>query len=246
MKVKQIIALVVVIALLMTGSVLVTFAYLTREAQVTNTFTVGDIQMTLKEAWVDLYGRPLTAEGKIAEEGDTVARRAEGNEYKLIPSHTYTKDPIVTIEAGSEPCYVRMLVTVTDYADLCDVLGGENNINIVEQGSNKVFLLQNFVQGWDETKWPCQINAIEVDTANDQATYEFRYYTTVDASLATEDIALPALFTGFSIPEDALVDSGDDLIKDLADLEELEIRIEAHAMQADGFATAEAAWENFG
>lgn len=232
MKVKQIIALVVVIALLMTGSVLVTFAYLTREAQVTNTFTVGDINMTLKEAWVDLYGRPLTAEGEIAKEGDTVERRALGNEYKLIPGHTYTKDPIVTIEAGSEPCYVRMLVTVTDYADLRTVLGEGNMVG-------DVFLLQNFVQGWDETKWPCQINAIEVDTENNQATYEFRYYTTVDASLATEDVALPALFTSFTISDDVLAD-------DLADLEELEIKIEAHAMQADGFDTADAAWDNFG
>ncbi len=243
MKVKQIIALVVVIALLMTGSVLVTFAYLTREAQVTNTFTVGDIQMKLDESKVDLYGRPLTAEGKIAGKSDTVARHAEGNEYKLIPSHTYTKDPIVTIEAGSEPCYVRMMVTVTDYEDLCDVLGKGNM-------EGDVFLLQNFVQGWKEAEWPCQINTIDIDKENNQATYEFRYYTTVDATVLddegnTNDVVLPALFTGFSIPGDVLVNSDDVLAKDLADLAELEIQIKAHAIQSDGFATAEAAWDTW-
>ena len=76
MKVKQIIALVVVIALLMTGSVLVTFAYLTRQESVLNTFTVGNITMKLDEADVDIYGvQEKDAEGKAIEKATEKTNR---------------------------------------------------------------------------------------------------------------------------------------------------------------------------
>lgn len=33
------------------------------------------------------------------------------NEYHLLPGHTYTKDPTVTVKTGSDASYVRMKVT---------------------------------------------------------------------------------------------------------------------------------------
>ena len=231
MKIKQIIALVVVVALLMAGSVLVTFAYLTRQESVLNTFTVGNITMKLDEADVDIYG----VQEKDAE-GKDLPRTEEGNKYKLIPGHTYTKDPTVTIGAKSEPCYVRMLVTVTDYADLCTVLAGENNINIVEQDGNKVFLLQNFVNGWEPSNWAYETVKITGEGEAQTAIYEFRYTMAVDASESEQAIVLDALFDEFEIDNGILADN-------LAKLEGMTIKIEAQAIQTDGFNNnAQAAW----
>ena len=90
-----------------------TLAYFTDKTEVTkNTFTVGDVEITLDEAVVDVYGTP---------DGDK--RTEEGNSYKLIPGHKYTKDPVVTIAKGSEPAYVRVFVTFNKMDELKKVFG---------------------------------------------------------------------------------------------------------------------------
>lgn len=89
-------ALVLVIAMSVTG----TLAYLTSTTDVvTNTFTVGNVKITLDEAKVTEYG---------VKDGDS---RVTGNTYKLIPGHTYVKDPTVHVEAGSEVSYLFVKVT---------------------------------------------------------------------------------------------------------------------------------------
>ena len=190
---------------LVVGSVFGTLAYLTSEDNVTNTFTVGDVAIKLDEADVDVYGKKDTE------------NRVDKNEYKLIPGHTYVKDPTVTVEKGSEQSYVKMIVTITDAVDLLEVLGSD-------------FLPENYVEGWDASVWVSKKND---SVSNDQLVYEFWYKDVVDAR--TAEITLPALFTEFTFPETVNNEN-------LSKLEELEIRVEAHAIQADGFASAEAAW----
>ena len=84
--------------LLVTASVLGTIAYLTSQDQVVNTFTVGNVAITLDETGVDVNG-----------EQDS-NNRVKANEYKLLPGHTYTKDPIVHVDANSEDCYLFVKV----------------------------------------------------------------------------------------------------------------------------------------
>lgn len=96
---KKALALVLCALMLVAGSVFGTLAYLTDTATVTNTFTVGDVEITLDEQKVDLYGKP---------DGDT---RVLENKYKLIPGHNYTKDPIVHVAEESENCYVFVRIT---------------------------------------------------------------------------------------------------------------------------------------
>ncbi len=81
--------------LLVAASVMGTLAYLTSQDTVTNTFTVGKVAITLDEAQVDVYGDAVTP-----------AARVKTNEYKLIPGHTYTKDPTIHVAADSEACYL--------------------------------------------------------------------------------------------------------------------------------------------
>lgn len=98
---------------LVAGSIAGTIAYLTDTKTVTNTFTVGDIKITLDESPVDANGKKTA--------GDRVT---SGNSYKLIPGKEYDKDPIVTVEANSEKCYLFVKV--------------ENGISAIEDNSNKI------------------------------------------------------------------------------------------------------------
>lgn len=82
--------------LLVTASVLGTIAYLTSQDKVVNTFTVGNVAITLDEEDVD--------------DSTPDADRDQANAYKLMPGHTYVKDPIVHVGADSEDCYLFVKV----------------------------------------------------------------------------------------------------------------------------------------
>ena len=96
MKKKALIALAMVACMLL--GVAGTYAYLTAQSGVvTNTFTSGAVAIDLNETDVD-------------EDGNTKA-----NAYKIYPGGTYAKDPTITVEAGSEECYVGAVVTVANW-----------------------------------------------------------------------------------------------------------------------------------
>lgn len=217
MKKSRILILSLCAVLLVTASVLGTLAYLTSRDSVVNTFTVGQVNIELDEAKVNPDGTP---------DGD---KRVKGNEYHLIPGMIYTKDPTLTVIRDSEESYVRMLVTVNCYNALTDIFGDP-------------FLPQYFVSGWDENTW-VSTKVIDVDTAADTATYEFRYYDTVNAKDtvkpdADTDLTLDALFDSITVP-------GEMTGEELKAIENLKITVVGHAIQAVGFADADAAWAAF-
>lgn len=96
--------------LLVTASMLGTMAYLTSTASVKNTFTVGSVAITLDETDVD--------------NSTTGADRDRANSYKLLPGHTYTKDPTIHVAANSEDCFLFVKV--------------ENGIADIEKAGTKV------------------------------------------------------------------------------------------------------------
>lgn len=202
--------------LLIAGSVLGTLAYLSDRDKVVNTFTVGDVQIKLDEADVDEDGNPVDSDND--GEAD---RTEEGNQYHLVPGQTYPKDPTVTVEAGSEPSYVRMLVTINCASQLKAIFGDD-------------FLPQNYVDGWDEEKWACV--GVAEDTEANTLTYEFRYHSIVGPN--GTDTKLEPLFTHFTLPGQVTGDQ-------LATIAALEIDVEGHAIQAATFADADAAWDAF-
>lgn len=216
---SKVLLLVLCAVLLMAGSVFATVAFLTDRTSVANTFTVGNVDITLDEAEVTPDGVP------VKDDEENVIRTEEGNEYHLVPNQTYVKDPTVTVEKGSEPSYVRMLVTINCISELKAILGDD-------------FLPQNYVDGWDAEKWPCV--GVTPDAENNTLTYEFRYYTTVDAYEADADIVLEPLFTKFTLPGEI---TGEELatLKGQEAKEGLTITVIGHAIQA---ATFEADMEN--
>lgn len=81
-KTKKALLLSLCAVMLVTASVLGTMAYLTSTDEVVNTFTVGNVAITLDETDVD---------NSTPGEND----RDQANEYKLMPGKEYVKDPIL-------------------------------------------------------------------------------------------------------------------------------------------------------
>jgi len=206
--------------LLVTASVLGTLAYLTDTEAVTNTFAVGRVGLSLDEAKVDQMGN---------QEGTTRWTPTADDpkqEYYLLPGHSYTKDPTVTVDAGSEESFVRMIVTVTFAEALSDETLATN--------------LDSIFTGYDADKWPRHDKDISADGKT--ITYEYRYYTTVDGKDAEGNDAaakLEALFAQIVVP-------GEYDNAQMAVLNGMSINVEAHAIQAAGFdGNADAAWTAF-
>lgn len=96
MKKTKAILMALCAVLLVAASVMGTLAYLTSTATVTNTFSVGNVAITMDEKDVD--NSTPDAERDIA------------NAYKLMPGHEYEKDPIIHVASTSEKCYLFVKV----------------------------------------------------------------------------------------------------------------------------------------
>ena len=119
---KKFLIVLVALVLSVTCTIGVTLAWLVSTPDpVTNTFTVGNIEITLDEAKVTAYG---------VKDGDS---RVKANAYKLVPGQTYDKDPTVHVAANNEKCYVFVKV--------------ENGIVNFEAGTNTI-ANQIVTNGW--------------------------------------------------------------------------------------------------
>ena len=88
---KKTLALILALVMVFGAAVGGTIAYLTDTTDaVVNTFTVGNINIDLKETTKD---------------------------YKMVPGNTINKDPKVTVEAGSEACWLFVKVNESDNLD---------------------------------------------------------------------------------------------------------------------------------
>lgn len=121
--------------LLVAASVMGTLAYLTSTTgTVTNTFTVGNVKFDgngLDEADVTVYGVKETVSD--GQGGTKDAPRVTANTYKLVPGHTYVKDPTVHVAANNEDCWLFIKV-VNPIAGIekADV-AGQNGTTIAAQ-----------------------------------------------------------------------------------------------------------------
>lgn len=162
-----------------------TLAYLTSQALVTNTMTVGDVEITLDETDVDVNG-VKESENRVTE-----------NTYKLMPGHTYIKDPIVHVDAASENCFLYVKV-------VNPIAGIEDAATIASQmGTNGWTLLSGSTD-----------------------TYYYKEVCGAGYNIPT--------FTQFKVRGD---------VQDLSAYKDLQVVVTAYAVQADGFPSAQAAWD---
>ena len=163
-------------------------------------------------------------EAKVNPDGTPVqgAERVKANSYKLIPGHEYTKDPTVTVLSGSEESFIKMTVTFSNSAEL-DAIFDPTGADLL-----KIF------NGYDSANWTYKGNT--KDASANTRTYEFWYKETVAAP--DGNVPLDALFDSITVP-------GNINNNQLATIEGMTITVNAYAIQADGFGTAEAAWTAF-
>ena len=206
-KLMTVLALVLVIAMSVAG----TYAYLTSTDTVKNTFTVGNVAIKLDEA-------KANPDGTLVPNAD----RVKANSYKLLPGHTYNKDPMVTVLKGSESSYVKMTVTFTKASEL-DAIFAPNGADMT-----------SIFNGYNSTNW--ELKNVTKDTEKDTRTYEFWYKETVEA--LNGDVALDALFDSITVP-------GNITNAQLETIKGMTITVNAYAIQADGFTDAADAWSHF-
>lgn len=205
MKIKtrnKIMLLALCMVALIAVSVLGTMAYLTSTDTVTNTFTVGKVAITLDEAKVNDAGVAVTP-----------AERVKANSYKLMPGHSYTKDPTVHVTDGSENCYIFVKV--------------ENGISAFEAANEestdgyKTIATQIITNGW--TKLADNVY--------------YRSYTNGENAQKSFTV-----FSNFKIADNANNAEATKTSWNAVTAENTKITVTAYAIQADGFANADAAW----
>lgn len=240
-KTSKALLLTICAVLLVAASVMGTMAYLTSTDKVQNTFTVGKVAIKLDEAKVGTDGTPVEGADRVKENG-----------YKLLPGHTYIKDPTVTVLKDSVESYVRMKVTFNNAAEIIAMCTDPEFAEDGPTGVENAFPLIRMVKFVEANapKWDGIIPDNMVDTEemlgsakyfaydeeSDTLTYIFYYAETVAAP--DGNVVLPVLFDKITVPEWV---TGDQLAK----LDKLEINAVAEAIQADGFANADDAWAAF-
>lgn len=149
--------------LLVVTTVFVTMAFLTSEDSVQNTFTVGEVTISLDELDVD-----------DSDNDDSTTDRDKANEYKLIPGKTYTKDPTIHVGAKSEPCYLFVKV--------------ENGLVNAEADGNTTIAEQMKSNGWTLVDGQTNIYVYkEVVTAETGANIVVFNSFTIDGETAVAD-----------------------------------------------------------
>ena len=244
--------------LLVAASVLGTMAYLTDSKDVKNTFTVGNVAITLDEAKVDDNGNAINKQGnQVTNLAD--AERVPGNAYKLLPGHTYVKDPTVTVLTPSVASYVRMKVTFNNATELIKICTDPEFADVetgLEKAYPEVRMLKfstNSEMFWVSPLHPENGTLDMEDGINDPKycvydqkadtlTYTFYYADVLNGTdtvmAADTNAVLPTLFDSITLPEWV---TGDQLAK----LKDFQINVVAEAIQADGFKNADAAWAAF-
>lgn len=251
MKMRKGILVLLCVMALVIASVFGTLAYLTDTETATNTFTVGQVGLELDE--FD-YDHGTDADEDPSEEtkpdGDgNVEVRDTKNKYHLLPGHTYDKDPIVTVESGSEKSYVRIIMTVHNASAVQAIIDADDTVKDgVTTSKGAIVDFKDLLTGWGD-KWTYQgYEEADYDAAANTITFEFRYDGTpegkvlnAEEELVDGDNRLQPLFKVLAVP-------GYVTNEQLAALETggFQIDLVAHAIQAAGFnGNADAAWTAF-
>lgn len=143
-----------------------------------------------------------------------------GQTYEnVVPGEVYPKAPTITVEEGSLESYVRMIVTVKF----------ENAVDAELTGEKLDNIFVNVADTW-------VLNAKTVADDLTSVEYEYRYATTVAAPDA--DVVLKPIFTDVTF-------DGTVWNNELQQLNNMQINVEGHAIQAFGFDNADAAWVAF-
>lgn len=134
-----IIGAVAAIAVLLLGATQITYSYLTASSDtVVNTFAGGAISIKLDEALVDTDGNPVGSTRVIA------------NSYEITPGASYTKDPTITVLAGSEDAYIFIYVDNALPEEYFSLNYSDSWVAVATTGTKTLYVYQSVVTSTDE------------------------------------------------------------------------------------------------
>ena len=121
---KRFVAILLCVTLVALAAIGATFAYLTDTKTVDNTFTMGNVKITLDETNVN----------------DPTGARVTSNEYNVYPGAVVTKDPIVH-NTGKNAAYIRATINVENWMNNCAAYYPEFGIAYPSAGYEQSLLL---------------------------------------------------------------------------------------------------------
>ncbi len=251
-KLRRILLLLACAVLLVSLSVGATLAYLTSTTQtVKNTFTVGNVNITLDEVLLD-------DNGDIVKENGEVKRTEDGNEdIHLLPGRKIPKDPTVTVLEGSEACYVRVKVTVNVFEGYKKPTDGGTNGTIPWEEEFEAWAKQfadayirnGETPGFNTIDWTVSTPDLRDSTINPDAS-TITYILTYKNGSTKNIVEKPESDKKLPVFTHVEVDKHQDNA-DLAKLAGMKINVVAEAIQAEGFTASDdksaevKAWEAF-
>ncbi len=264
---KKIVTIAMAICVLALGAAgtLAYFADTTKEA--TNTFTIGKVDIGLTEGLVDATGKTQDLDGTAmkdhtgsnaeiydvkgvlantnrTETGNNadngLVQDNDGNKYgyAMAPGKQVDKDPVVTVMKGSEPCYVRMIVTLDHKNEFVQVFKGLKPGTTDVQAA--IAALEGTFVGYDANTWKVAGTPV-LDNEKNTITVTFNYCTdgteAIVAKNTDSNTNLAPIITGVKFPNQITS-------KDAAVFTDstFSVKFYAEAIQADGFDDAAAAW----
>lgn len=221
---KRIFTVALVVALLATCFA-GTYAYLIDSEAQKNTFTTGNVYISMNEAVVEKE----EATGNLVATGE---RTEEDQEYHLFPGMTVTKDPTIYVE-GTEAAYVAAKVTVT--GNLYDLIGMADTdmIDIHKVASGGLLdAIPTAKSDWNGLTWVHETTDCVIYQKADKANNTWVLYIFMNGPQAVDTKI--ELFDTLTIP--AEWDN-----EEMAKINNMEIHVQAFATQTNGFADCYAA-----
>lgn len=241
---KKIFAIVLCVAMLAIAIVGGTMAYFTDTHTQTNTFEAGNVGIYLDEAKVKPDDNPESNTfGDLIADG---TRTTETQAYHLFPGMTVTKDPTITVDSDSEEAFIAAKVIITS--------GEEGDIeSLIGSGYENLLAIHGIVEGGYATpsqqmqKHPLRAKYPKLPVYGDAeygtSTYsvfqqanpsggaynngEYVLYIFAEGKKAAGEKVV--LFENIIIP-----DAWDN--RQMAIMNGVTIKVEAYAVQANGFA----------
>lgn len=201
---------VMLVAVLVVGG---TLAYFTDTKSATNTFTMGNVAITLDETDVN----------------NPDARTTKGNTYNVYPGQTVTKDPVVH-NTGKNAAYIRATVNVSDWMNLVAAYYPDFKETFPNDGYKAALnlLVGELGKGWS-------VVGVEAGDVFEIGQFDAKFILKYDGTLAAGSETTP-MFTQVMVP--AGLDNANASTFS-------SVKVQAQAIQADGFGTWEAAFAAF-
>lgn len=196
----KVVILLLAVVLLIGGAVGGTLAWLIASTNtVTNTFTVGDIDIDLTE----------TVNGQ-SQSALTSAVTNDG--FKMVPGTDLPKDPEVTVKANSEDCWLFIEVTA------------ENGVALSDQSTAADYITYTMADGWiavpnNDGVYYRLVTTSDADQSfavlkNDQVHV---LDTVTKAMMEAAETKTPSLaFTAYAIQSEGLKDTNGNAVTDAA------------------------------